>query len=575
MPMRAGAVLVAVALLSAPAWALPGPRTTGTDPLVGVVDALQAADPSHPAAAVAATLRAIAQGEGRDVPALGACMSLPEALALQAARVGLAAPPLPAMPQAEADALGCLLGALHKANLAHDATFAGLRTSDLLAFADRTESTPALDAMLAGRDHGLILEAAIGVAEAVDRAMPALQALRAQGSLEPIDQPPLLNFEPDGVDSRYGMVYALQVDFGGDDVYDNTAGGIIAVVGSGIYEAQNEQVKLGPIAGWNVGVGGQIQDGDAVLSASLVLDFDGDDIYGVKYPPFFHTDQECTTEPIINTPGTIGGGVMGVGMLFDMGSGTNHYYGRTQTSGAGHVLGVGVLSTSEGVDIYEAQRAAQGSGLLGGIGLLLDAGGDDVYRVAAPPGGIHNGDMLICDDDPRYAFGSAFDRRNGAAPALIGILADYGGNDQYVGGRLVEGFGMGPGFGLLYEPHGNDRYSAVEKSQGAAQGREVDQFPQSGWRGGAGILLDTEGDDAYAITGTSGLGQAWTHGASLDPLPAPSQPGVMAWLAQRANNEAFAALFDTAGADSYSGVAGRGNGVDVVQDTLAIFHDSG
>jgi hypothetical protein len=51
----------------------------------------------------------------------------------------------------------------------------------------------------------------------------------------------------------------------------------------------------------------------------------------------------------------------------------------TQSQGAGHDYGIGLLHDLSGDDRYECPGAAMGLGIWNGIGIVLDAAGDDVY----------------------------------------------------------------------------------------------------------------------------------------------------------------------------------------------------
>jgi len=538
--------------------------------LLGVLDALDG--PATPGARSAQALTALAAAQGIQVPPLGPCPSFAQAYARHAERVGRPVPPLPPVSPALDRALGCALGALDEANRAHDLVFAGVdATTRTKLYFSEDDPSPELLSVLAGRNGLPLLVAAIHVAQAVDEALALLPELSEPMSGEGLDLAPIVRFEPTGAQT-YTSNYALVLDLEGDDTYDNHAGGVFAQVGNAFYDVEpgSESARAGPIQGWNAGVGGQTQDADVVLSSSLVIDVSGNDTYGVKHEPRMKdATAGCGTEPRVALVGTIGAGILGVGMAFDL-SGNNTFIGRTQSQGAGHVFGTGLLYTGPGRDTFEAVRGAQGSGLLGGYGLLINEGGDDEYRLAFPEGGVFNGDRRFCDADARYGQGGNFDRKDGPFFPQVGILADLDGDDTYVSPHLSQGFSQGHGFGLLFDATGNDAYTSGDMAQGAGHGRVVEFDPQAIWSGGLGVLLDRAGDDAYNV---STNGQGWGFGKLLDDAVPPTTDlgETLLWAVHR--DEAVGLLLDASGSDSYTR-PGRGDGAHGVDGTLGVFLDS-
>lgn len=524
---------------------------------------------STPGQNVVAALEA-GLGQSLSVDA-GTCPRLAQAVGVYMERLGMASDAeVPSLPDEVDGALGCLLDAVNAANAAHDEVFHDLTRADRLALFEAQESpSDALWALVEGRDQQPLVDAAAQMAMRVDEAIELFSLLDTRlAPIPPVDLAPVIRFEPSG-SQVYDANYALIVDLEGDDVYDNNVGGVIAQVGAGIYDVEggSEAVHVPGPLGSNVGVGGRTQDSDAVLSAGLGLDLAGNDVYGVKHAPMLKDAANgCAGEDVVPWIAAQGGGIVGIGMLFDL-AGDNTYVGRTQSQGAGHIMGVGVLYTGPGEDSFEAIRAAQGSGLLGGIGILIDEAGASTYRTHVPPLGVWNGDLAICDMTDRYAQGSSFDRRAGPLLHGVGILWDQGGNDSYEAGSLVQGFGQGIGFALLLDEEGNDSYVALDKGQGMAQGRSSDFNQQAPPGGGVGILVDRSGDDSYTI-GSQGQGYALG-----DPVnnPPPTDPvDLILWIPDR--DEAFALLLDESGSDSYS-QSGRGDGATVTEGVLGIFVD--
>ncbi len=580
MPGAAAVLAVAGLLLSGAFYDVPGvgPQAPRLEdgPHSGIVHALDAGRGEPAGEAVSRTLRAVAEAHDVPVGEPETCPSLAHAVALHADRLGAPAPTVPVtVPSALDEALACLLHAVHQSNLALDRTFDGLTNTELMtlfeAAIEERPLSPALYALLEGRDHAHNLAAAIHAAEAVDQAVLLLEGLQASATpLPEVDLEPILRFTPQG-STVYERNYALIVDMDGDDTYDNHAGGVFVAAGSGIWEVEEGSGYFGTdVLGQNIVVGGNVQDSDAVISSSLVLDLAGDDQYGVKHPPILKDASEgCTEEDLIRMVVTAGAGAIGTGMLFDLG-GNDTFIGRSASQGAGHLLGVGVLYSGGGDDTFEAIRLAQGSGLFGGIGLLINDEGQNTYQAQSPPGGAWNGDLLFCDTDARYVQGSGFTSRPGHSVPSVGILADLGGDTSYMSDRKAHGFGQGPGLALLYDRTGDDSYHALELAQGAAQGRNADTHPQSPWGGGLAVLFDREGDDDYTLLGGDHghRGQGYSLGQPGDePLPDPQ--GAIGWAMAR--NEAIGLHLDAGGSDSYQGPDGRGDDVVHMDGVVGLF----
>lgn len=535
----------------------------------GLVDAVRASGHQGPGEQVAAALSQIAEAEGVPVPALGPCPTLAEALAVHADRLGIPAPtPATQLPARADRALGCLLDAVHRANLAMEATFADVPTERLLPYVTGHKLTPPVE-LLEGRDHSEVLRASIQAAERTSTAIDLLDQVKAHhDELPPIDLEPILRFAPTG-DTVHDDNYAVLVDLEGEDLYDNHAGGLFAAAGNGIYEVEEGSPWYETtVAGRPVSVGGNTQDATAVITSSLLLDMAGDDTYGVKKAPMMDdAEHGCVGEEVVPYVGTIGAGIVGMGQLYDL-EGNNTYTGRTQTSGAGHILGVGVVYTGAGEDSFEAVRSAQGQGLLGGIGVLIDDGGDSTYRLNTPEQGVFNADLRFCDPGERYAQGSAFDRRNGPLLPSVGLLVDRGGDDVYRAGTLAQGFGQSPGAGVLVDEGGDDDYAALEKSQAFAQGRSEEFNQEAPWSSGQAILHDEAGQDRYVIQGP---GQGYSIGNTTEDPPPVDTNEILRWSTDR--NEAVAVFADRGGLDTYTGPLDRSNGELSVERTVGLFWD--
>jgi hypothetical protein len=212
---------------------------------------------------------------------------------------------------------------------------------------------------------------------------------------------------------------------------------------------------------------------------------------------------------------------------------------------------------------------AQNSDLSGDIAVIIDVGGDDTYRLPAGANqSVDNGVSLVVDlsgsddygytevsdpndapallasdDDGRLQPASNLRQGNGAVSASttarqgagrvgIGILADYGNQDDtYTSLRMSQGASVF-GVGLLYDEGGQDTFEAEALSQGAAMG-------------GLGVLWSVE-------TGVSG-------GA----VPADNY---RVWHAGQGFGAAAGTglLYDADGADTYEAVPGQSDGTGVL-----------
>lgn len=157
--------------------------------------------------------------------------------------------------------------------------------------------------------------------------------------------------------------------------------------------------------------------------------------------------------------------------------------------------------------ILHARQTAMGPIIVGGRGtnryhgqalLIIDLDGDDEYLLP-PPGRVRA--VIDLGGNDRYA--TLAD--GGPAGAILGasLIADHGGDDEYIGGRIALGAAVA-GISMLYDFAGNDRYSAQELAQGASLA-------------GIGVLFDAAGDDVYlAGKFAQGFGGALGTGMLID-----------------------------------------------------------
>lgn len=311
----------------------------------------------------------------------------------------------------------------------------------------------------------------------------------------------------------YRHDYSILIDRGGDDTYDNNAGGNL------------QDIRFGPSGSAAPEVGRaigceQVQgnfpaptaSGHDCIAAPQVVFIDqksasksSNDTYGVFKPPRTvdhnppadgttrKVDGDCTSDPLIRRIVLQGSGFEGNGLLIDNG-GADTYLGKTAAQGSGHAGGVGVLrDLGRGSDRYLAIRNSQGFALVGIFGLAQDDGGGDRYATYMPSpidpdaefqedgsGGVVD-DTGLCDDLPRMVQGAAL-------LGGVGHLLNQDGRDLYVGAPVgtqpfqpgvlffhsSQGFGCDGGVGILTD-RGADDDTYREGPQGRTDGVSIEE----------------------------------------------------------------------------------------------------
>lgn len=237
------------------------------------------------------------------------------------------------------------------------------------------------------------LHEAFGQSDASGYASPSSHETIDEGvQVEDDDVGGVLSINLSTHNNTYEDDYALLLDRGGDDTYNNNAGGT------------SKRLRSTP-------------------RAAALGDFGGNDSY----------------------KGRNGGGVLGTGFLLDMGSNSDTYNATGGGSNGGGGAGLGFLMDAGGDDAYNAPGGGtNGGGVTGGKGFLLDAGGNDKYFATdfGTNGGGWQGGMGTLIDvagHDTYTAGSGGvnggvqnDVRgvNQPVPA-VGLLVDAGGNDKY------------------------------------------------------------------------------------------------------------------------------------------------
>ncbi|MCM2372135.1 hypothetical protein [Aporhodopirellula aestuarii] len=336
-----------------------------------------------------------------------------------------------------------------------------------------------------------------------------------------LDRPVLITLDLDGNDQYVGskpgiqggaiLGIAMLVDFAGDDRYhgkDMAQASCIGGAGILIDHAGNDRYT-----------GFRRVQGQAFAGIGLLVDRDGDDQY---HGAMWTQGMGCP---------------LGFGMLADL-RGNDHYYtggyficsyaddednptpgyeGWGQGVGAGLRSvasgGIGVMLEGDGDDVYEFDYLSHGGGYWLGLGFARDFGGNDqrlgatVKSFTGGPRGEPSFQRFGMGFGCHYAAGFCFDDEgddtyNGtimgighAWDASIGLLGDFGGNDQYrSNGKTTQGNGSQAGLGILFDYGGDDRYRNY--SQGyASSSISYHETPHCG--GNFSFLIDHGGTDGY------------------------------------------------------------------------------
>jgi len=292
-------------------------------------------------------------------------------------------------------------------------------------------------------DVSAILRAGEELGQAIDSAMPQLQAV-ARSGINGVSRFKVgdLQVEIAGVGKDSHTEGAdLCLDFGGADSYSGRYGGGLGRSSVLIDLAGNDAYDVPDLA---VGAG--------LLGVGLAYDLGGHDGFRGKALAF-------------------GAGILGMGALVKDG-GDDTYSARGLTQGFG-MYGLGLLLDTRGDDRYSARILGQGAARTEGLGWLVDRQGEDTYRAEALGAMIQGASIGL--DQP------------GADHGGVGLLTDGQGDDAYLGGTASQAVARGLGVGSLADFDGNDSYSAFHEAQASARAT------------GAALLFDQEGSDTYSV----------------------------------------------------------------------------
>ncbi|MCA1814003.1 MAG: hypothetical protein LC624_08635 [Halobacteriales archaeon] len=401
--------------------------------------------------------------------------------------------------------------------------------------AGHVDALPADDTVAAMRGHAQRVAQAI---DAVREAAHAAGPFPARGGVVFHDPGDLVVVGDAGANTYRGNTLGnpfleatanlLTLDEGGDDLYLNNAGGAYPTTPCYTYAFflfhTTTQFKLPDPSRPDLGLCGN------GLSAAASIDLGGDDTYV--------SDQEAGVDE------------------------------HQVAQGSSMFGGLGFLVDEAGDDTYEAtlverglayQAVQGGSGAISfyGFALFLDGAGSDAYR-AVELGSAHpensqqraqgGGEAVFLDLGP--GDDTFFASQEGPAPAwqgaqgFLATFVDEAGDDTFTllqaTGAASQQLGHGED-GPMLLLHGDDTYVAHQECAGTCGFQDVQGSAEAG---GAGQLVDVEGDDVYEAV----AGSLATQGAQGGAIFAP------AMLVDLAGNDTYlasaAALYQYAQAGS-------------------------
>ncbi len=279
-----------------------------------------------------------------------------------------------------------------------------------------------------------------------------------------------LNCRIGAADGARDRAIGLFVDLGGDDVY--ACGDTNFTLGAAI---------LGVAAFYDLGAGNdRYEGGHATLGAAMggiavFYDDGGADTYAGK---------------------TFTQGAAGFGLGLHLDASTQAAPATTPDEGTPDPVEIGLFDN----DMYKAWANAQAFARCRGIALCINERGNEVYHA----GGVYLHAPLFKDRYQSFSQGFAIGQRNIDYAGGIALLADYAGNDRYLGDIYNQGVGYWYAAGLLYDGGGNDVYEMTQYGQG------------SGIHLAVGGLVDEGGNDTYVMH--AGLGQGGSHDYAVSIL---------------------------------------------------------
>ena len=248
--------------------------------------------------------------------------------------------------------------------------------------------------------------------------------------------------------------------------------------------------------------------GASEMGISILLDFDGNDIYHSFFSSQAHgaiggfgmihdakgNDQyiACST-PVINPSAQL----KDRNMSGSQGFGTGRF--GPNTDGHSLIGGIGILLDQEGDDVYKASVFSQGSGYGFGIGILADLDGDDIYSALwyAMGSAAHQGCGFLIDKSGDDIYEASHYMMGGSGTDFsVGLFADLAGNDRYHALNASLGYGLSNSFALFIDQAGNDAYKVDNGLGAGAAQNELNLTLRGLWRT-YGFFVDMAGDDEY------------------------------------------------------------------------------
>jgi hypothetical protein len=285
---------------------------------------------------------------------------------------------------------------------------------------------------------------------------------------------------------------SVHVDLGGNDSYGYSAAHGASVAGLGPADADGRYAGdgRGPFSLSHVG-----RQGSGTFGYGFLVDLGGgDDAYAS-----LRMSQ--------------GFAAIGVGMLWD--DGGSDTYDAEAGSQASALGGIGLLVDLGGKDRYRSFLMSQGFAGVSSSSVLYDASGDDQYELVRDDPVLlgstqTNGTVnLSLGQGTAMGWRDADDGRGLDLGGGVAILRDVEGSDTYEGGTFAQGTGYWMGLGVLADGAGNDTYDAAFYGQGAAAHFAIAAFLEGG------------GDDRYDLQRTPiqsalGLGHDFSMAVLVD-----------------------------------------------------------
>ena len=297
---------------------------------------------------------------------------------------------------------------------------------------------------------------------------------------------------------------------------------------------------------------------------------------------------------------TQGAGLVGVGLLYSGGHSTFQALGGAQGFG---LFGVGVLSAA-GDDTFDAYNYCQGCGLPLGCGLLCDFGGKNVYTANDTDIIFPSAQTKEHNTSMAQGVGMGFRRDivdGNSVGGGVGMLLDVGGDGRFFGGLFCQAAGYWGGVGILDSRGGGNSFRCVWYGQSATAHFGVSYLVSNGGQNtftatncvsnaaahdfSVSLFLDESGGNTYKLTG-SGLGEGLNNGLALfvnlgghNTYAAPHQNAygtsvVFATSGARLELPTYSLFLDLKGHSSYPDTGPMGNAKTWTQSEVGL-HGAG